>query len=222
MTHFRENLRGILAISAANLLFLINDTMIKLASPVMPLGEILFFRGLFATALLVPIAMAAGVLKFLPTLWNLSLVLRTHRRDLCRHPVHPGAIQHADRQHQRHPPGGAADGHGLRGDLPRREGRLAALGGDRGGLSRGDDRDPPRPRRLRRLQPRRARLDAVHHGPRPHDPDHAARYPGASRRARHRRRRLPHRAGLRRGDRRDLGASGQPTRSSSSAARRSS
>ncbi len=77
MTPFRENLRGILAISAANLLFLINDTMIKLASPMMPLGEILFFRGLFATLLLIPIVMAAGVLKFLPTLWNLSLVLRT-------------------------------------------------------------------------------------------------------------------------------------------------
>jgi len=77
MTPFRENLRGILAISAANLLFLVNDTLIKLASPVMSLGEILFFRGLFATALLIPIAMAAGVLKFLPTLWNLSLVFRT-------------------------------------------------------------------------------------------------------------------------------------------------
>lgn len=77
MTSFRENLRGILGISAANLLFLINDTMIKLASPVMPLGEILFFRGLFATALLVPIAIAAGVLKFIPTLWNASLLWRT-------------------------------------------------------------------------------------------------------------------------------------------------
>jgi drug/metabolite transporter (DMT)-like permease len=77
MTPFRENLRGILAISAANFLFLINDTMIKLASPVMPLGEILFFRGLFATALLVPIVIAADVVKYIPTLWNASLILRT-------------------------------------------------------------------------------------------------------------------------------------------------
>lgn len=77
MTPFRENLRGILAISAANLLFLINDTLIKLASPVMPLGEILFFRGLFATALLVPIVIAADVLKYAPLLWNASLFWRT-------------------------------------------------------------------------------------------------------------------------------------------------
>jgi drug/metabolite transporter (DMT)-like permease len=77
MTSFRENLRGILAISAANLLFLINDTLIKLASPFMPLGEILFFRGLFATALLVPIAMAADVFKYAPRLWNASLFWRT-------------------------------------------------------------------------------------------------------------------------------------------------
>jgi drug/metabolite transporter (DMT)-like permease len=77
MTPFRENLRGILAISAANLLFLINDTLIKLASPVMPLGEILFFRGLFATALLVPIVIAADVLKYVPLLWNASLLWRT-------------------------------------------------------------------------------------------------------------------------------------------------
>jgi len=77
MTPFRENLRGILAISAANLLFLINDTLIKLASPVMPLGEILFFRGLFATALLVPIVIAADVVKYVPLLWNASLFWRT-------------------------------------------------------------------------------------------------------------------------------------------------
>jgi len=77
MTPFRENLRGILAISAANLLFLINDTLIKLASPSMPLGEILFFRGLFATALLVPIVVAADVVKYVPLLWNASLFWRT-------------------------------------------------------------------------------------------------------------------------------------------------
>ena len=37
-----------------------------------PLGEILFFRGLFATALLVPIVIAADVLKYVPLLWNAS------------------------------------------------------------------------------------------------------------------------------------------------------
>jgi len=74
---FRENLRGILGISAANLLFLINDTLIKLASEEMPLGQILFVRGLFATLLLIPIAFAAGVMRHLASLWSWGLMLRT-------------------------------------------------------------------------------------------------------------------------------------------------
>ena len=74
---FRENLRGILGISAANLLFLINDTMIKLASDELSLGQILFIRGLFATALLVPIALVAGVMKHIRSLWHWALALRT-------------------------------------------------------------------------------------------------------------------------------------------------
>ncbi|MCP4382460.1 MAG: EamA/RhaT family transporter, partial [Hyphomicrobiales bacterium] len=52
MTPFRENLRGIAAVSACNLLFLVNDTMVKLASDELPLGEMLFIRGLVITLLL--------------------------------------------------------------------------------------------------------------------------------------------------------------------------
>ena len=74
---FRENLRGILGITAANLLFLVNDTLIKLASDELSLGQILFLRGLFATALLIPIAYAAGVMKHLRLLWHWALALRT-------------------------------------------------------------------------------------------------------------------------------------------------
>ena len=74
---FRQNLRGIVGISAANLLFLINDTMIKLASEAMQLGQILFVRGLFATILLIPICIAAGVMKKIPLLPNWSLFWRT-------------------------------------------------------------------------------------------------------------------------------------------------
>ncbi len=48
-TPFRENLRGIAAISACNLLFLINDTMMKLVSTELPLGEILLLRGIMAS-----------------------------------------------------------------------------------------------------------------------------------------------------------------------------
>jgi len=74
---FRENLRGIIGITAANLLFLINDVLIKLASDELSLGQILFIRGLFATALLIPIAYAAGVMKHLRSLWHWGLALRT-------------------------------------------------------------------------------------------------------------------------------------------------
>jgi drug/metabolite transporter (DMT)-like permease len=74
---FRENVRGIIGISAANFLFLINDTMIKLASAELGLGQILFLRGLFAALLLVPIAFAAGVMRHIPLLRDWSLFWRT-------------------------------------------------------------------------------------------------------------------------------------------------
>jgi drug/metabolite transporter (DMT)-like permease len=60
MTPFRENLKGIAAISACNLLFLVNDTQIKLASEELPLGEIIALRGGFATILLAVIVVATG------------------------------------------------------------------------------------------------------------------------------------------------------------------
>ncbi len=74
---FRENLRGILGISAANFLFLLNDTLIKLASAELGLGQILFLRGLFATLLLVPVAFLAGVMRHIPALRDWSLFWRT-------------------------------------------------------------------------------------------------------------------------------------------------
>jgi len=51
-TPLRENLIGIAAIVACNLVFLINDTMLKLVSVRLPLGEIMFLRGTFATFLM--------------------------------------------------------------------------------------------------------------------------------------------------------------------------
>lgn len=52
MTSFRDNLRGIVAISIGMLGFLLNDTMIKLTGPGMPLGQMMFIRGLFAGAII--------------------------------------------------------------------------------------------------------------------------------------------------------------------------
>ena len=60
MAPFRENVRGIIGITACQLLFLVNDTLIKLVSETMPLGQIMFVRGLFATALLFVVVSLTG------------------------------------------------------------------------------------------------------------------------------------------------------------------
>jgi drug/metabolite transporter (DMT)-like permease len=59
----RENLTGIIAIVVCNLVFLINDTMLKLVSVRLPVGEILFVRGLFATLLMSALIAAGGLLR---------------------------------------------------------------------------------------------------------------------------------------------------------------
>lgn len=48
MSAFDRNLRGIIAIVASQLVFLLNDTLIKIASERLPLGQIIFIRGAFA------------------------------------------------------------------------------------------------------------------------------------------------------------------------------
>jgi drug/metabolite transporter (DMT)-like permease len=77
MTPFHENLRGILAIVACNFLFLINDTMIKLASAELPLGEIITIRGAFATMVLVPVVVAAGLAREIRLIRQPALIWRT-------------------------------------------------------------------------------------------------------------------------------------------------
>ena len=76
-TPFRENLRGIVLITACNLLFLINDSLIKLANADLPLSEIIFFRGLFATVLLAPMVIATGGHRRLRLLANWPVFWRT-------------------------------------------------------------------------------------------------------------------------------------------------
>lgn len=76
-TLFRENLRGILSLTACILLFLVNDTFIKLANEEMPLSQIIFFRGLFATALLLPMVAGSGGFRHVGLLWNWPVFFRT-------------------------------------------------------------------------------------------------------------------------------------------------
>jgi drug/metabolite transporter (DMT)-like permease len=76
-TSFRENVRGIVTLSACNLLFLINDTLIKLANEGMPLSEILFFRGLMATILILPLVVLSGAHQEIAFLRNWPVFWRT-------------------------------------------------------------------------------------------------------------------------------------------------
>jgi len=76
-TPFRENLRGIAAISVCNLLFLIGDTQIKLVSTDMPLGEIIFLRGWFATAWVILIVLVTGTRANPGVLVNRAVLWRT-------------------------------------------------------------------------------------------------------------------------------------------------
>lgn len=76
MSQFGENLRGIIGVTACNLLFLINDTMIKVVHEELPLGQILFMRGLAASLLLVPIVWWSGAHREIRLLWNWPIFWR--------------------------------------------------------------------------------------------------------------------------------------------------
>ncbi len=74
---FRENLRGILSISVCNFLFLTNDTLIKLLSAELPLGEILLVRGIFATLWVALVVAFTGAHVHLAALVNWRVFWRT-------------------------------------------------------------------------------------------------------------------------------------------------
>jgi len=58
----QDNLRGILAMLAAMALFILNDMMIKLAGAQLPLGQLIFLRGLMASGLVLAWAGLSGAL----------------------------------------------------------------------------------------------------------------------------------------------------------------
>lgn len=60
------NIRGIVAMMLSQLSFIINDTLIKIATRELPGGEAIFIRGLFAFALALALGFAMGTLRPLP------------------------------------------------------------------------------------------------------------------------------------------------------------
>ena len=77
MTSFRDNLRGILAMVAANLTFLLNDTQVKLAGDRLPIGEIVFLRGLFASILIGALVAWFGLHRYVHLLLHGTIAWRT-------------------------------------------------------------------------------------------------------------------------------------------------
>jgi len=76
-TPFRENLTGIAAMTACNFLFLINDTLLKLASAELPLGQILALRGGMVTLFLLPIVWVSGAFRHVALLRSWHVASRT-------------------------------------------------------------------------------------------------------------------------------------------------
>jgi drug/metabolite transporter (DMT)-like permease len=62
MSDFRNTLRGIVSMVLSALFFILNDTLIKLGSESLPVGEVLLFRSIGATAIVGLIAWQRGVL----------------------------------------------------------------------------------------------------------------------------------------------------------------
>ena len=163
-TPFRENLRGIVSLSLCNLLFIINDMMMKLASEHgLPLSQLLFLRGLFAVPILVVAVVLTRSYVHWRLLWNRGVAGRitgeafgatTYLTALFVIPfanantiaqLAPLAITAAAR------------------DLLPREGRLATVDRDRRRLPRRPHRRPSRVRRLQRREPARRRLGRLPH-----------------------------------------------------------
>ena len=134
-TPFRENLIGIAAIAFANFVFLLNDTLVKVVGASLPLGEILFFRGLFASFGIAGIVLASGLHRQFGGLWRWSVFWRTFAEVVAAF-LYLFALFHMPIANiNAILAGGAADDHGGRRDLLRRACRLAALDGDRRSVS---------------------------------------------------------------------------------------
>lgn len=76
MTPFRENLRGIVAMVIGNALFLINDAQIKLVSATMPIGQLVFLRGVIAVLFIGAIVLWTGQYREIRQLWHWAIPLR--------------------------------------------------------------------------------------------------------------------------------------------------
>lgn len=73
----RENGRAILAMMVAMAAFIVNDTLIKLASERLPLGEIIFVRSAIAGTVILAACLVTGTIRQLHHIKNRTVVIRT-------------------------------------------------------------------------------------------------------------------------------------------------
>jgi len=72
-----DNLRGILAMMASMFALTLNFAFVKLAGAVLPVGEVLFLRGLIAALLISVVAFATGAHRRLHRVFHRTVVWRT-------------------------------------------------------------------------------------------------------------------------------------------------
>jgi drug/metabolite transporter (DMT)-like permease len=78
MADFRDNMRGILAMLACCLFFILNDTCVKAAGAAKPRGPIIVLRGIVTTVVIVAVAGRLGLLPSVPALAaDRRILLRT-------------------------------------------------------------------------------------------------------------------------------------------------
>ena len=70
------NRRGIIAMSLSMACFVANDALVKHVSASLPSGQLIFIRGLMATALMLAVAQAMGLLREVPRMAHRMLWLR--------------------------------------------------------------------------------------------------------------------------------------------------
>jgi drug/metabolite transporter (DMT)-like permease len=68
LSPFAQTLRGIALVVVSQFAFIVNDTFVKLASETLPMGEVVFLRGLFCAILVGLACLAAGSFRHLPLL----------------------------------------------------------------------------------------------------------------------------------------------------------
>jgi drug/metabolite transporter (DMT)-like permease len=71
-----ENIRGILAMLASMAVFVVNDTLVKIAAGSLPTGEAIFVRGVFTVALCACLIVASGAAWALPHALSPRVLLR--------------------------------------------------------------------------------------------------------------------------------------------------